>query len=161
VIDFTIYNFYTKGRTQVNPTALESPTPPLVQGPLGLVVKRITSITQVCNDKIASSILAEGISFCLRVDCAADVLIFLVDFWPWLRLFQTLVGKIARDLAKRNMCRDLIRSPTGLHHILHDTLMLLTRRLRDASRLSLFLSLTTSSSQCPSRLHCLSLSFAG
>jgi hypothetical protein len=38
-----------------------------VQGPLGLVVKRITSITSVCNDKIASSILAEGILFaCLN-----------------------------------------------------------------------------------------------
>jgi hypothetical protein len=34
--------------------------------PLGLVVKRITSITSVCNDKIASSILAEGIFFAAR-----------------------------------------------------------------------------------------------
>lgn len=43
--------------------------------PLGLVVKRITSITPVTtNDKIASSILAEGILFALAESLRDGVL---------------------------------------------------------------------------------------
>jgi hypothetical protein len=37
------------------------------------VVKRITSITSVCNDKIASSILAEGIIFYIFSFFVADM----------------------------------------------------------------------------------------
>jgi hypothetical protein len=42
------------------PIANPSINHPIRNRPLGLVVKRITSTSQVINDKIASSILAEG-----------------------------------------------------------------------------------------------------
>jgi hypothetical protein len=61
-------------------------------GPLGLVVKRITSMTsESANDKIARSIRAEGILFCRASFCFAlkrityysgvELIISLVRFW--------------------------------------------------------------------------------
>jgi hypothetical protein len=43
-----------------HPIRIPSINHPIRNRPLGLVVKRITSTSQVINDKIASSILAEG-----------------------------------------------------------------------------------------------------
>lgn len=62
--------FLCKTFSQVNPTALEQ-LEIRISCPLGLVVKRITSMTfESANDKIASSILAEGILFAGGTDSA-------------------------------------------------------------------------------------------
>jgi hypothetical protein len=107
--------------SQVNPTALQQ-----FDGPLGLVVKRITSMTsESANDKIARSIRAEGILFCRASFCfglkritnysGVEITRSLVRFW---RRASFCVGGVHFELSSAEIA-DVERVQREIHMLLH------------------------------------------